>query len=468
MRVLVLVPSNSHRETAGARIRYGRLSGPLAERDVMLELFDIDRFNADEINSDFLLISKCHDARAPFAALAAQRRGIPVGVDLFDDYFSQVHDARLVRFRHWLSEISPLLSYVLTSTPAMGAIAASYVPHAPALVVNDPADPRYGPTGAGAADNVQAKLVRAQSEQQLDFAWFGIGDNPYFPVGLSDIAAWSAELAVLAQLTKTAVRLTVLTNSRALTPSALAQLAALPFRVNVEMWSEEAEAELLYRSFACFLPVNAQPFSMAKSLNRAITALSHGTQILSPGFPLYDRLGPFIYRDVRSMAVDYHDKRMLVSAERHAELMASLDEHASAEVEADRLVDFFAKLSVGEANVTSGAALVHGAGTSASIGTFARDMRDLVVSSPFAPPGIDADVKTEVSLPLTVEITKPGRSVDSALNLFEAPLSVQLALYPDVVRRVGDRLTSEFGVERTILAENSPVPYLAGCRGTVQ
>ena len=142
MKLTVLVPGESYRRNAGARIRYGRLSASLASHDVQLELKDIGQFDPTSIDADALLISKCHDARAQLAAIAARRRGLEVGVDLFDDYFSQHHDARLARFRRWLSDLAPWLTFVLTSTRAMMEVAADYAPGVPAHLLNDAAPHR--------------------------------------------------------------------------------------------------------------------------------------------------------------------------------------------------------------------------------------------------------------------------------------------------------------------------------------
>src|SRR4051794_38252147 len=105
MNIRVLIPSEEYRGYAGARIRYGRLAAELQERGITLTLQDIGEFAPEHETTDALLISKCHDARALVAAAAAYQRGQLVGVDLFDDYFSQTGDSRLVRYRNWLKQL---------------------------------------------------------------------------------------------------------------------------------------------------------------------------------------------------------------------------------------------------------------------------------------------------------------------------------------------------------------------------
>ena len=64
------------------------------------------------------------------------------------------------------------------------------------------------------------------------------------------------------------------------------------------------EAKVLEKTDIAFLPVNYQNFSLAKSPNRALTALVHGCQVLSPGYNLYQDLNDFIYTSGRSLASD--------------------------------------------------------------------------------------------------------------------------------------------------------------------
>lgn len=464
MKLLVLVPGDSYRKTAGARIRYGRLIAPLAERGIQLELRSIDRIDLDQVDPDFLLICKCHDARAQLIAAWAQGRGVPVGVDLFDDYFSQQHDARLVRFRHWLEQLSPRLSFILTSTSAMSAVAEKLAPEIPVQLLNDAA----AGAGQGAlmvdAHHIEAKLRETLDEQRIRVTWFGIGDNPYFPVGLSDLAAYAGELVALGRLANMAVELTVLTNARSLAADGLSQLSTLPISCTAREWSESAEAELLQCSFLCFLPVNAQPFSIAKSLNRAITALSHGAQILSPGYPLYEQLAPFVYRHAKTLAEDIRERQLRVSANTRDALAGKLNDCASAEIEAEKLVVFLGGLPAARKAHPKILALVHGAGTTVPINQFAHATSELVIGSPYAPLAIQTYHRADFSLPFQLKM-RTGQSRKGLIgSLSDAPLGVQMALYCPVMQEVEHRLRHEMGADEVIHSENSPVPYLAGCR----
>ena len=252
MKLVVLVPSADYLINAGARIRYYRLLDPLKKLGIHLSLVDIGDFDVESSEADFLLISKCHDARAHLAAIAAGRHGIAVGVDLFDDYFSQRNDARMVRFRRWLSQLAPLLSFALASTPAMAEVLHTYRTDLPVKVVKDPAALHGAGMAVASAARIAAKFDEAANDQRLRFAWFGIGDNPHFPVGLHDLAAFSADLAAIAGMTGLTVELNLLTNPRALTAHRLAMISALPIETHVDEWTEAAEALTPRNQFCLF------------------------------------------------------------------------------------------------------------------------------------------------------------------------------------------------------------------------
>ncbi len=289
---------------------------------------------------------------------AARRLGIPVGIDLFDDYFSQKGDPRFARLRAWLAAMTETCDFILCSTPAMKAVAAAQAPGLPSHVMNDPFE-RFD---AGALATLLAqKRERVAATGVLEIAWFGTGDNPHFPVGLADVVAFSDQLRALTRAGQPVV-LHILTNVRAMSPDALAALARLPVRHTLATWSEAAEAALLERCYAAFLPVNAQPFSVAKSLNRAVTALTAGTQVLSVGYPLYALFADFIYRDPRALVADAGAGEARLEPETLGAFADLLRTLADPQQEASQLADFLAGVPA-PARLTEPdifAAVVHG------------------------------------------------------------------------------------------------------------
>jgi len=309
MRILILVPTNIHKSTAGTRIRYDRLR--MASQDCEIAVQSLEEIVADELDGcDVCIFSKTYSVEAIVLARQLRRSGKFVGVDMFDDYFTQADDSRLTRFRMWLHCMVDVCQFALCSTQVMRDILRSYAPQLPIHVVPDPfaeIDTAF------LARTAEEKLQRAKNTRVIDVVWYGNGSNPFFSVGLQDVAAYAWSLADLAAGSFD-VQLRILTDAPSLTASNLSRLRKLPIPYQIDVWSLEREQQELERAFVSFIPVNGQSFSRAKSFNRALTAISAGTQVLSPGFPLYRELAPAIYADATELLYDLEQGRCRISS----------------------------------------------------------------------------------------------------------------------------------------------------------
>lgn len=493
MNICVLIPSENYRAQAGARIRYGRISAPLIESGHSIDLKDIGQFDPETAEDDVYIISKCHDAQSLICAHSLSTRGKIVGVDLFDDYFSHSADGRFARFRLWLTTLMDMIDFVMCSTPAMGEIARRYSPNTPIHVMNDPADDIRAEDIERIVDK---KLSEAKKSRTLKVTWFGVGDNPHFQVGLSDLAAHGRVLAGL-QDVGWKVSLTILTNKRAMTADGLTQLRRLSVPFSVEEWSEAREQVLLDDSLICFLPVNAQNFSIVKSLNRAVSALTSGCQVLSNGYPLYARLNPLIYDGLTPLLDDLSrgDLRLgRASIDRYTLLMQSL---ASWRQEAASLVDFLQKLRKETSLQVAGQqtlAVLHGAVTNGAAHDMARKVDGLSIGSPFCGARLAFDAvfrysdKGEIILLVADKAMsrlqgsharRMARSCTIANQTYWAleagefqdipivSVSEQMTLYSGSIQQMQDKIADAFGTAQVIVSENSPLPLrdLPPCHG---
>jgi hypothetical protein len=490
MKVVVLCPSQDYQKNAGSRIRYGRMAQCLSKEGISLSLEEIAEFDPKSAECDVLIISKCHDARALVIADIVFRRGIRVGVDLFDDYFSQSDDSRLGRFRLWLRQLVDICDFAICSTAAIAELVGRYRRDLAVHIINDPA-PEIDFDRL--ATTLFHKTADACSDGLIRLCWFGIGDNPHFPVGISDLSAFSAEIARLASH-EFAVELSILTNPRALDASRLAMIADLPFPANVEEWSEQRESELLHESLLCFLPVNAQPFSVAKSLNRAFTALTAGCQVLSAGYPLYATLDPLIYRDSDTFAADLKAGNLRLSPLSLDLLRSQAGNIASAHREAGAFGEFLRKI-VDETENRFGEApvyLVHGYATSNAAHKMTQRAGGLSIASPFCTARLTFDVIFQARfgghlamllsdkaltrlLPEERANAEPYGEVGGRAFWELAPpppeevvgewtntsISLQLALYPRIMQRIRNKLENSFGSGRLLISESSPLPFEA-------
>lgn len=392
MKLTVLVSSPQFLSSAGNRIRYQRLRQPLAKLGGSLDITTIDAFKPQSsINgNDIFLLSKVQDARGIALAHDIKSKGGRVGVDLFDDYFSQTADARFSPQRLWLCQMAQVADFFLCSTERMKGIAGSYFTSASGHVVNDPFA-RFDPIFV--ASNIEEKRRSALKRRTIDVLWFGMGDNPNFQVGLHDLTYYGRVLQDF-QRNGWRVDLKILTNMRALDYSGLQMLRRLPVRPEIEIWTEAREEELLRACLLSFLPVNAQRFSIAKSLNRAITALTGGTQILAAGYPLYAPLHKFIYRDARSIIEDLNSGGLVVSSDTLASLGEALRAFSDPHAEADALFKFLNSLGTRDnrsLNVSKKIAIVHGQRSSGAAHKFSVQHNWLSLGSPLTPRGLSYD-----------------------------------------------------------------------------
>ena len=489
MKLTILVPSVEYKGWAGARIRYGRIRSALATLGIELTLEDIAAFDPLGADCDTVLISKCHDPRSLLVASILADRGKLVGIDLFDDYFSDASDSRLVRYRAWLADILPSCHFALCSTEAMKAVVKRYRPDVPAHVMNDPAEEH---DVGRLAEVIREKLRAAGDGKRLQICWFGVGDNAFFPVGLADLAAYGAVLGDLSRGRRD-VALNILTNARALGAEGLALISRLPVRTTITEWSEAAEARLLEEAFIAFLPVSAQGFSAAKSLNRAVTALSSGCQVLSVGYPLYDALGDLIYRDAETLLKDLDAGAMRLSAGRIADYADAMHALADADSEARKLAVFLAGLRRDAPTHSAPLAVVHGHATRADAHDLVRRAGGLSVASPFCSAVLDFDVLFRAQpfrldmlvsraasrrlLPDKAKQLQPRQKVggreyfalqhesgaaavrSDALEWHDQPLPVQLATYAPIMARLEQLMQESFGPIRTIVSETSRLPF---------
>lgn len=297
----IVIPSQAYLEQAGARIRYMRLRKYYEDNGYLLCFSQLNDCLKDACNShDVYIISKCYSSSAVVLAHTAKDAGKVIGVDLFDDYFSQKYDARFVRLRNWLNNLSMICDFALCSTENMKKVASLYFEESKIHILNDPIDIEEF---SEVDDLLIGKKSQIEKTKVLNVVWFGMGDNPDFKVGLNDLIAFKQQLLPLKKK-PFKLKLTVLTNLRSLKPNTLKALRSFGDSISIELWSEKAEKEILKEASVCFIPVNYQSFSTVKSLNRCVTAFTYGCQVLSPGFNLYSDLDKYVYRNVDDLICD--------------------------------------------------------------------------------------------------------------------------------------------------------------------
>lgn len=358
-----------------------RISKHLRQCGIALSIEAADAISLNKLTADVYLISKVHDIRAILIMTAAKAQNKVVGVDFFDNYF-ETTDARLQRLRDWVVDVAQLMDFALCATVNMKAVLErELLGNTPCLIVNDPYHTFEPDRLCGLLED---KLARLKHTGILRVSWFGIAGNSYFPVGIHDLVAFRDQLTPL-RSSRYQVRLTVMSNFRGQSNPLYAMLAKMTVPVEIIEWSEEGESALLESSLLSFIPVNAQGFSTVKSLNRAISALTGGAQVLSAGFPIYQPLAPFIYRDARTLLRDIETEQLLLRPETLADLSRLFESLGDPKIEAEQLANFVKGLvKPATAKTSPKSVVVVGRRTPPGLLEYAQKQGQLVIATPFS------------------------------------------------------------------------------------
>lgn len=408
-----------------------------------LQIFALDDLRMFDLQSfDVLILSKCQDCRSLLLAQSAKASGLKIGLDLFDDYFSQKHDPRFAPQRIWLRNMARNVDFFLCSTPRMLEVAREYLPSKEGHVLSDPCN---AIPEQSLAKEIEAKVFKIRREKQVRVLWFGIASNPSFPVGLRDLVAFSDKLLPFAQWGYQ-VSLTILTNAAGIDPETFDSLRRLPVPFTLLEWSEVREAEALKSHFVSFLPVNYQPFSAAKSMNRGISALSGGTQLLTAGHPTYRDLERYAYQDANALIDDLEQDTLKLSPTSLPEFADWMRALADPATEAGGLAAFLAGMRsdrTGTSALPGKQAVLHGSSTTAALNRFLREYKALSLATPLIPAG---GIKCDAHL-----------SLDEASRQFSLRVSsFGLDCLPDGLQRVAAHAAdaSAPGLDWTIAIED--------------
>ena len=308
MRLVFIVPSSQWLLSAGVRIRYKRLEPFFNRNGCSVKIIPLqDLSDSDIHDADVVVMSKIFSHESIYIISLCRALGVNVGIDLFDDYFSDTTLSVFRRFHDWLELVSKTVDFAICSTDRMKYIASEFIE--PRLIhkINDTKDPDI--SFEETRTLVTQKSNPSSDNKTLNIIWFGIGDNPYFNVGIDDLSRYSNALFQINKLTPT-INFTILTNERSLTAENMTKIARLPIQSKIDIWSETKETNYLKDAHLAFMPVSHQNFSIAKSSNRCLTALTFGCQILSNGFDLYADFSDLIYCSSREYIQDHRNSAL--------------------------------------------------------------------------------------------------------------------------------------------------------------
>ncbi|ABB33923.1 hypothetical protein [Synechococcus sp. CC9605] len=341
MKALIIYPNKEWMNSGGARIRYKRLEPFIKAKNVELVYKPINKVSVKLLKEvNIAIIVKVYGLDSLRIISFCKSCGIGVGIDLFDDYFSDETLNLLHDKYNWIKIASIMCDFVICSTEKMKEIAAKFVPKKSIHLVKDTCESNI--LSEETEELISQKVNSWKASGHLNILWFGIGDNPYFEVGIKNLANYSNSLF---QFRKSfgSITFTILTNERALTQENLSFISNLPIEANVELWSPQLEAKLLREAHVTIIPVSHQQFSIAKSSNRCITALSYGCQVLSNGYNLYSDFTDLIYRSTGELIHHYKHDTLKLNNDSLPGFIDKCNANYNPEAQADNTVRFFKK-----------------------------------------------------------------------------------------------------------------------------
>ena len=128
MRLVFIVPSSQWLFSAGVRIRYKRLEPFFNKNGCSVRIIPLqDLLDSDIHYADVVVMSKIFSHESIYIISVCRALGVNVGIDLFDDYFSDPRLSVFRRFHDWLELVSKTVDFAICSTDRMKSIASGFI-----------------------------------------------------------------------------------------------------------------------------------------------------------------------------------------------------------------------------------------------------------------------------------------------------------------------------------------------------
>lgn len=215
-------------------------------------------------------------------------RGVKTVFDLCDNHLYNPNDhPKLAERAHRLERMLETVDAVTASTPTL----AELRPGPSTYVVDDALET----PSAGLLTAVRRAAIRRgrrPSPREVRLVWFGNSGSLDPPFGLVHLADVVPDLERLHKATP--VHLTVISNSRPLF-SRFVEGSAFPVRYLT--WRPNRFARQFAGHDVCLIPVQPNPFTLAKTSNRLALALMLGVPVVASRVPSYEEFSEWVLFD---------------------------------------------------------------------------------------------------------------------------------------------------------------------------
>ncbi len=249
-------------------------------------------------NAAAVVVSKPADSLTFLCLGHLRANGVPVVIDLFDNYFSW-SPALFRRQLHWQWMCAlQTASLVISSSEFLRRVVTSLT-DTPVVQIGD----LVLPPVAGRLD-AATLAAKWEAPPRIELLWFGIAGNPYYFAGLEDLVRWTDVIHDLVRRTagRLTMRLTICTNRVPAVDAVLHTLRSSEIEARYVEWSETVCDSLLASSHVVLLPTSLSGFSLSKTHNRCTDALASGCLVLASPHGPYMGLGGAVFDDAEVLA----------------------------------------------------------------------------------------------------------------------------------------------------------------------
>lgn len=273
--VIAWKPAAPNPDLASARLRCFRPLEYLNRDGWHCELFDRGQMHRYRV----VVFQKAYSEEDLAIAAHLRTLGARTVFDLCDNHFYNPTGRDDLRIRaERLRRMIESVDAVTASTPQL----AEFIQR-PCAIVDDALD-------AVEPQQWTARMLHGWSRRSdaLRMVWFGNAGQDEPPFGLIDMGRIRPALEFLHRCR--AIELTVISNSR---PVFDRWMAGTPFPVCYHEWDNRTYQRILRENDMCLIPVNPNPFTICKTINRMAIALLLGLPVIADPIPSYEELRPF-------------------------------------------------------------------------------------------------------------------------------------------------------------------------------
>jgi hypothetical protein len=256
-----------------------------------------------------VIFSKIYDDRALYEAQRLKTHGTRVVFDICDNHFHGEDEHHFISARvERLSRMLVIADKITTSTDVLASQMRERFPDAAAKISVIP-DFLEMPVERGDLTASSRRHVsrladfHARSPGCLKLIWFGVHGARNAPAGMRDLAQIRRTLEISS--TRTPISLTIMSDSYL---AYLRSVAGWSLPVTYVPWSLDRADSVLTMHDVALLPINRNPFTLAKTINRPATAMGAGLGVIANAIPSYEELRPFIWLDDWAGGLDYYSR----------------------------------------------------------------------------------------------------------------------------------------------------------------